>query len=218
MQKLYRYTLAMKKKVLIFDFDGTIADTFATIVMISNQLAEEFQFRKITMPEAEIMKDNTLKETISQLNIPLLKIPIIITKAKSALFQNIATIAPVVGLKDILIRLNDLDVKMGILTSNSNQNVDEFLKNHGLELFDFVTSTSKIWSKDLNLKKMITSYNFDLNDVIYIGDEARDIEAARRIGIKSAAVTWGYNSRKALSAEKPDYLLTRPEELLELLQ
>lgn len=207
----------MKKTVLIFDFDGTIADTFATIVQISNQLADEFQFRKITMPEAEVMKDNTLKETIEQLNIPILKIPIIVAKAKSALFKDIGTIAPVTGLKDILIKLNELGVQMGILTSNSNQNVDEFLKNHGLELFDFVTSTSKIWSKDLNLKKMITSYNFEMDEVIYVGDEARDIEAARRLGIKSAAVTWGYNSPKALSAQNPDYLISRPEELLDLI-
>jgi phosphoglycolate phosphatase-like HAD superfamily hydrolase len=207
----------MKNRVLIFDFDGTIADTFAAIVEITNQLADEYNFRKITMPEAEIMKDNTLKEAIHQLNIPILKIPIIVTKAKSALFKDIATITPVSGLKEILVKLNELGVQMGILTSNSTQNVGEFLKNHGLEIFDFVNSTSKIWSKDLNLKKMIVSYNLNIDDVIYIGDEARDVEAAKRLGIKVAAVTWGYNSAKALAVQKPDYLLTRPEELLNLL-
>ncbi len=208
----------MKSRVLIFDFDGTIADTFNTIVKISNQLADEFQFKKLTMPEAEDMKDNTLKETIRQLNIPILKIPLIVAKAKSALLKDIATIEPIDGLKDILLKLNDLGIKMGILTSNSAKNVDEFLKNHDLELFDFVNTSSKIWSKNLNLKKVIDSHNLKMDEVIYVGDEARDVDAARLLGIKVAAVTWGYNSAKALSAHNPDFLLSHPEELLNLVR
>lgn len=207
----------MKKRVLIFDFDGTIADTFNTIVNISNQLADEFNFNKLTPEEAQLMKDNTLRETIRQLNVPILKIPILVSRAKSAMLKEIATIDPVAGLKDILIKLKELNVQMGILTSNSAQNVSGFLKNHQLEIFDFVKTTSKIWSKDQNLLKMIESNNLTLEQVIYVGDEARDIDAAHRLGIKAAAVTWGYNSVQALSKHNPDYILTCPEELLDLI-
>jgi len=208
----------MKNKILIFDFDGTIADTFATIVTICNQLADEYNFHKITMSEAQVMKNNTLKETIQQLNIPLLKIPIIITKAKTALFKDITNIRLIDGLKDVLIQLDQLGVQMGILTSNSTQNVEGFLKNHGLDVFDFVNSTSKIWSKDVNIKKVITAHNFNLDEVIYVGDETRDADAARRVGIKIASVTWGYNSPKVLSAQNPDYLITKPEQLLDIVK
>lgn len=207
----------MKNRVLIFDFDGTIADTFNTIVNISNQLADEFNFKKLTPQEAQLMKDNTLRETIRQLNVPILKIPILVSRAKSAMLKEIATIDPVAGLKDILIKLKELNVQMGILTSNSAQNVSEFLQNHQLEIFDFVKTTSKIWSKDQNLLKMIAANNLTLEQVIYVGDEARDIDAAHRLGIKAAAVTWGYNSTQALSKHNPDYILTCPEELLDLI-
>ncbi len=208
----------MQNHILIFDFDGTIADTFAAIIKISNQLADEFQYKKMTPPEAQLMKNNTVKETISQLQIPLLKIPIIIAKAKEELFKGIKEIDPVVGLKDALVELKSLGVHLGILTSNSSRNVDEFLKINELELFDFVKTTSKIWSKDTNLLKIIESYNFNADDVIYIGDEARDIVAAKRCGIKAAAVTWGYNSPKALLATNPDFLINHPKELLTLVR
>ena len=207
----------MQNPVLIFDFDGTIADTFHAIVNISNRLADEFQFNKLTPDAAEKMKDNTLKETIRQLNVPFLKIPVIVGRAKDELLKEIAQIEPVPGLTEILLKFKELEIKMGILTSNSAQNVANFLKNHNLDLFAFVNTSSKIWSKNHNLQKMIESYDLKIDDVIYIGDEARDIDAARKLGIRVAAVTWGYNSAKALSAHKPDFLITRPEELLSLL-
>ncbi len=207
----------MKNHVLIFDFDGTIADTFHTIVEISNRLADEFQYKKMTMPQAELMKDNTVKETITQLQIPLLKIPLIIAKAKDELFKGIANIDPVLDLKETLVELKALGVHLGILTSNSAKNVEEFLKNHDLQVFDFIKTTSKIWSKDHHLSKIVDAYNFNINDVIYVGDEARDIVAAKRCGVKVAAVTWGYNSAKTLQANNPDYLLNRPQELLTLV-
>ena len=57
-----------------------------------------------------------------------------------------------------------------------------------------------------------------LSEMIYIGDETRDIQAAKKAGIRSAAVTWGYNSRKALEAQSPDYLIHSPQELFHLFQ
>lgn len=208
----------MKNPVLIFDFDGTIADTFHTIVNISNLLADEFHFNKLTHEKAQIMKDNTLKETIRQLNVPLLKIPLIVARAKDELLKEIKNIKPVDGLTDILQNLSQLGIRMGILTSNSSQNVNEFLKQQDLNLFVFVATSSKIWSKNLNLRKIIESHGFDMADVIYVGDEARDIDAAKQLGIKVAAVTWGYNSAKTLAAHKPDYLLNQPSDLLNLVR
>ncbi len=207
----------MQKPILIFDFDGTIADTFQTIIKISNQLAEEFQFKKMTLPEAELMKDNTLKETIAQLKIPFLKIPTIISKAKTELFKGISEIEPIIGLNETLVQLKQLEIQMGILTSNSAANVDGFLHNHDLNLFDFIKTTSKIWSKDHHLLKIINDYKLNAKQVIYVGDEVRDIEAARRCGVKIAAVTWGYNSAKTLSTHNPDFLINHPKELLNLL-
>jgi phosphoglycolate phosphatase len=205
-----------KDSVLIFDFDGTIADTFHYVLKIGNRLSEEFHFNKITEDEINDMKDMNFLEIIQHLNVPLLKIPMIVAKAKKELHKEIASVEPIEGLKEILPKIKSLGHKIGILTSNSSKNVMEFLKNNELDFFDFINTTSKIWSKNWSLQNIIDDLGLEISNVIYIGDETRDIAAAKRAGIRSAAVTWGYNSCKALQAQDPDYLLHSPEELFQL--
>ena len=55
------------------------------------------------------------------------------------------------------------------------------------------------------------------NHVFYVCDEVRDIEAARKSGIKSIAVTWGYNTKGALIKENPDFLVNSPDELRNII-
>ncbi len=205
-----------KDPVLIFDFDGTIADTFHYVLELGNRLSEEFHFNKIADNEINDMKDKNFLEIIQHLNVPLLKIPMIVAKAKKELHKDIESIEPIKDLKEALLKIKSLGHKIGILTSNSSKNVMSFLENNELDFFDFIGTTSKIWSKNWGLQDMINDHNLELADVIYIGDETRDIAAAKKAGIRSAAVTWGYNSCKALQAQDPDYLLHSPEELFQL--
>lgn len=210
--------LSRKYRVLIFDFDGTIADTFQYLIEIGNRLAEEFQFKKIAPKDIANLKDKNVRETIDHLDIPFLKIPMIVARAKKELYKDILSVEPVEGLKEILHRLKSLGLVMGILTSNSSKNVLGFLENHQINLFDFIHSTPKIWSKNRSLKTLMRDHQLKVGEVIYIGDETRDILAAQKAGISSAAVTWGYNSLKALQAHKPDYLIHTPEELFQLFK
>ena len=205
-----------KSPVLIFDFDGTIADTFHYLLRIGNRLSEEFHFKKIAPDEVEDMKDMNVQEIIHHLKIPLLKVPMIVAKAKKELHKEIESVQPIQDLKEILLKIKSLGIKMGIFTSNSSKNVLGFLKNNELDLFDFIYTTSKIWSKNWGLQSLMDENDLDSSEVIYVGDETRDIEAAQKAGIRCAAVTWGYNSHKALQAQHPDYLLHSPEELLQL--
>jgi len=206
----------MKKHILIFDFDGTIADTFQFILDLSDQLAEDFHFEKIKPQEIDKLKDNTLMETVHHLNIPLLKIPLILARARKEIHKDISQIKPIKDLADILIQIKNLGMKMGILSSNSTKNIKEFLKNHDLDLFDFISSSSKLWGKNRSLKRIIKHSSLPIKKILYVGDETRDIEAARKTGIKSIAVTWGYNSAKALKASNPDYLIHTPQQLIQL--
>lgn len=205
-----------KKHVLIFDFDGTIANTFHYILRIANRLSDEFQFNKINPDDVESLKNKNVSEAIRHLNIPLLKVPMIVAKAKNELNKEIDSIEPIEGLKEILFQMKSFGHQMGILTSNSSKNVMEFLDNHQLNFFDFIQTTPKIWSKNRSLKTLMDDNKLKLSDVIYIGDETRDIDAAKKAGVRSAAVTWGYNSSKALEAHNPDYLIHTPEDLSRL--
>ncbi|HLD69852.1 MAG TPA: HAD-IA family hydrolase, partial [Candidatus Omnitrophota bacterium] len=205
----------MKIKVLIFDFDGTIADTFQSMIEISNHLAGEFNFKKIEAHEVEDYKDKTSQEMLKLLKVSTLKVPRIALRAKKELNKRMYTIKPVKGLKEILGEIKSLDYKMGILTSNSLENVNKFLEQHDLDFFDFVLTSSRFWGKNHGIKKLILQKGYAPQDILYIGDETRDIEAARKSSISVAAVTWGYNSFQALKNFQPDYILHSPQELLQ---
>ncbi|MBF0532175.1 MAG: HAD hydrolase-like protein [Candidatus Omnitrophica bacterium] len=206
----------MGKNILIFDFDGTIADSFHHILRISDVLAEEFRFLKVKPEEVEQMKDMNLWQVIEHLRVPIFKVPIILSRAKILVAHGILSIDTVDGLKEVLVKIKDAGIPMGILTSNSPKNVHRFLENHKLNLFDFVNEAFQLWGKNHCIKRLMEEKKFNPADVIYIGDEIRDIEAAQKIRIRSAAVTWGYNSGRALAALKPNYLINTPEDLLQL--
>ncbi len=206
----------MKPTVLIFDFDGTIADTHNYLIEISNRLSQEFNYNTIRPEEIDELKNKTSQEIIRHLKVPLLKIPAIVTRAKSELHKNIDALKPIAGLKEALHQLRGLEVSLGIVSSNTRETVTKFLKAHNLDIFDFIHTTSKIWSKNISLKSLIKKKGFSKNAVIYIGDEIRDITAARKSGIKVAAVSWGYNSARALKDHQPDFMIQNPQELLNL--
>lgn len=208
----------MKKIILIFDFDGTLADTFNLILKISNQLAKEFKFHQIHPEDVHILKDRTLEEVIKHLQVPIFKIPLILAKARREFYKEIITIKPFPELGNIIFQLKTFPIQMGILTTNSTRNVHKFLKQNKLEIFDFIHSSSKIFGKDVTLKKIAKRKHLPLKQIYYIGDETRDIAAAQKAGVKTIAVSWGYNSEKVLLKQKPDFLIKDPIELLKLLQ
>jgi phosphoglycolate phosphatase len=207
----------MKNHTLIFDFDGTIADTFQPLINISNQLADEFKFKKVKPEEIHLMKDKTSQEIVRYLEIPFMKIPRIASKAREELLKDIHNIQLIEGIKDLLLQLKVLNRTIGIMSSNSEKNVKKFLDRHQCNIFDFIMTSPKIWGKNHSLRFLMKTHRCSPEEIIYIGDETRDIEAAKKVGIKVVAVTWGYNSKKSLEAHQPNFLVHTPLELLNLL-
>ncbi len=207
----------MKKHILIFDFDGTIADTHRFLLEIYNRLCADFHYRAVDQEEIARFKNMTPREIIAELKIPLLKIPVILNRVRKEYVKGISRVRPVDGVKEALFALKGPSVLLGILSSNERGNIRAFLENHRMGLFDLVHTTKNILSKHIALARVIRTNGWSKNEIIYVGDEIRDITAARKLGIRIAAVTWGYNSAQALRKHNPDFLFDRPEELRDLL-
>jgi len=224
-KKLADYLLGRKKedvplrpKLLIFDFDGTIADTFNLGFEILNVLAPEFKFRALKESELEEARDMRLLELLKFLKIKPSKMSKIARRAAEELSARIRDVQPLPDVMPVIRELSSRGFQLGILTSNSPENVGIFLKNHDFNIFDFVRSSSKLMGKAREIKSIRKILRVDRSDILLIGDECRDIEAAHKAGVAIAAVAGGYNSRTALERTKPQFLLERPEELLKLLK
>jgi len=205
-------------RYVLFDFDGTLADTFSAGIEILNILAAEFRFRPLPPEEVSLARELSTRGLMKHLGIPRMKLPQISKRGTEEIGKRIDSIAPIPEMPELVRKLHAMGFRLGILTSNSEANVRAFLKNHDLEVFDFVKSSSKLLGKGSVLRHLMREFQLKTCEIFFVGDELRDIEAAQETGVHIAAVTWGYNSTQALSEAAPDYLFTKPSEISTLLE
>ncbi len=198
------------KKYIVFDFDGTMADTYNNVLDIANDLKKD-GYKEINFKD---IREHGFRYLIQKSGIPLRKIPKFVYQIKSKLKkENNIKLFP--GILDVFKELNK-SYNLGIVSSNSEENVKIVLKRYKIEnLFNFIYSDSFLFGKHLVLKRMCKKYKINPDDIIYVGDEDRDIIASKKAKIKIMAVTWGFNSEKLLKKNKPDYLVNSPKEILE---
>ncbi|MBW4685917.1 MAG: HAD-IA family hydrolase [Komarekiella atlantica HA4396-MV6] len=209
----------MTQKVIIFDFDGTIADTVDALVSIANRLAVDFGYKQITPEQLGFLKNLTSREIIKYSGVSLLKIPFLVKKVKAELKNKIPELKPIPGIQEALIELQTEGYKLGIITSNSQDNVIQFLTINNLaHLFDFIYSGITIFGKTTIINNVLRQKQLKSQEVIYVGDETRDIEASKKANIQVIAVTWGFNSLEVLARQNPDFLIRQPSELLEVIK
>ncbi len=202
---------------IVFDFDGTIADSLYKGIEITNKIARQLNVREIKPEDIEPLRNMTQNEILRFFKVPIYKIPFIVTRYHKEFNEIIDTLSPFDRIPDVLQTLSQ-KYKLGILSSNSEENIIKFLVNNKLDkLFDFIHSQPQIFGKSSSLKKIMRLYNIKPEQMIYVGDEVRDIQAAHQAQIPIISVTWGANSRKLLSGYKPDYLIDKPEEITSIL-
>ena len=202
---------------IVFDFDGTIADTLSVVIKIANKFADHYGYRKIPLSDLPKLREKKPSEVLKHLGISIFKLPIVVRKIRFEMNKEIAHLQAAVDIRDALVKLRENGCVLGILTTNSRENVMEFLKNNDLQLFDFVYTGRAMYGKGRLLKKLMKEKTIPHKDPIYVGDEIRDIEAAKKAGIRVIGVSWGYNTRAALQKANPDYIVEKPEELQEII-
>lgn len=201
-------------KVIIFDFDGTIADSFDVVLAISNRLADEFGYPPTQPEDVDELKSLSSREILKRSRVSVFKLPFLLRRLRVEFNREISQLQPIPGIKEALLELKHQGHHLGIVTSNSKQNVIAFLEAQGMrEIFDFVDSGLTLFGKGRIIQQILRQNQIAPETVIYVGDETRDVEAARKIGIKVIAVCWGFNSCNVLAAQKPDFLIHKPAEL-----
>lgn len=207
-----------KNTHLIFDFDGTLVDSLGCALNAFNALAADFGCQKVSMEELEGLKNLNSRALIKRLKIPLHKIPAVLYKARKHMRHEMHRLQPFPGIVPMLNELSASGCSLGIVTSNAKKNVVSWLEHHEISTcFHFVISAPSYFGKGKTLKKVIKKNQMDANHVFYIGDETRDIDAAKQCGVSSIAVTWGFNSEKIIIESNPHYLVRVPADLLAIL-
>lgn len=207
-------------RLVIFDFDGTLADTLGEALEVVNGLAPRYGFTPVDHELAATLRGLEVREALKRVGLPARKVPSLLLEIRRAMRHRLARVRPVEGIPQALDALRHHGATLGILTSNAEENVREFLERSGLaSRFLFVTGSTSLFGKARRLRALLADRSPDQRrQAIYVGDEARDIEAAQRVGIRSAAVLWGAHTRALLEKHDPDWILASPHELLRLCE
>jgi phosphoglycolate phosphatase len=204
---------------IILDFDGTIADTLELAIGIYNRIAPEYNCSPVGEAERELFRTKRPQELLKTYGISRLKMLTLLLRIRKELSRHVPEIKPVAGIEEALREISGAGYRLGILTSNSVENVRKFLEINSLSgLFDFVDSGRSLFGKDRVIRKLLNHEQIPSDRVVYIGDETRDIEASRAAGIPVIAVSWGLNRRDLLASLSPDQIADKPEELLHFVR
>lgn len=203
---------------IIFDFDGTVADTLDLGVKISNQLAGKFRYKQIAnKEELNFYQNLSTQQALKAIGISLVKLPFVAASFRKELSKEIDQLKPIEGISEVISSLSS-NFKLGIVTSNSKHNTIRFLENHNLKQhIQYYSTGIRLFKKFKTINELIIANNIKKENVLLIGDETRDIEAAKKCGLPIVSVGWGFHSKKILSSYNPDYLIESPHELLSLL-
>lgn len=206
-------------RTMIFDFDGTIADTMHLLVEIyNNTLVPQFKCKPITANEEVLLRSSRPREIMLAKGVTLFNLPLIVLKARKELRRHMNEVNPQGTIISTLIQLSRQGMRLGICSSNSQSNVCSFLASHKiLYLFDFIHAGKNVFGKHRMLRHSIKQQQLRKEETAYVGDEIRDVEAAHLAGIRAISVLWGFNSADALSSAKPDILISSPEELTRVM-
>lgn len=205
-------------RYIYFDFDGTLADSFSLGIEITNYLAPKYGFNTVDKSKIDYYKNLSSQELLKEFKVPLYKLPIIAPLFKREMFKRINDLKPNIGVENMLEVLSK-KYFLGILTSNTVETVNHFLENFNLRTYvSDIRSEFQLFGKHMSLKKIISKNKIKHEDIIYIGDETRDIEAANKIKINSIGVTTGFNSQVVLSKFKPNFIVSCADEIIEKVE
>lgn len=204
-------------KDVIFDFDGTIVDSRNLAFKLLNDLAPKYRYHNFSENELEYLRNLSIIERCKALQIPFYKLPLIKLELTQGYHKNIEYLQMVEGIDTAVYKLKEKGCTVSIISSNSINNIMRFLEIKKINIFDSVFSSIDIFGKDKTIISFIKKYNLQKDEVIYIGDEYRDVTACKKIGIKVIAVTWGYDSLDLLIKGEPDFVAKKPRELVEII-
>ena len=198
--------------IILFDFDGTIADTISAGLEIINSHAEKFGYKKL---DGDIKTHFSALQLVKMAEIKFWKLPYLIYQLKKKLSEKADDIQLLTEAPLLIKKCYEAGFELGILTSNSLKNVQTFLKKYELDsFFTFLRTDVSLFGKKKALRKAKKVLN---KRILYIGDEIRDIEACRKNDIPIVSIPWGLNSFEVLEEHNHGLVAKSAEEAYNLI-
>ena len=196
----------MQPQLVIFDFDGTLADSLPWVRSVFDDVARRWGFRPLSAGDDQALRQMRTDALLRYLGVPGWKIPLIAADMRRRMSRDIHVIQLFPGVASMLEQLAAAGPRLGIVSSNATGNIKQVLGARLWGLLHYTECGAGIAGKHRRLTRLLRRARVQPQHAIYIGDEIRDIDAARRAGTAAGAVAWGCNPAQTLAHQRPDLL------------
>jgi phosphoglycolate phosphatase len=204
-------------KLLIFDFDGTLANSFPWVVAILDELAEKFNAKPVDHSRLDELKNYGPRKILKMHHVSVWKLPAILKFTRSRMKTNGESIHCFEGVAEMLRELKNNDIHMALVTTNTCETVRRVLGDELYSFFHLFEDKVSIFGKPAALRRIIRKSGLDHSEMLAIGDEIRDIEAAKKVNIPFGAVSWGFSNLEAMASHKPEHTFTEMSQIVDLV-
>lgn len=191
----------MTYRLALFDFDGTLADSFPFFLSVFNTVADRHGFRRIDVERAGELRHYGVRRMMDHVGLPAWKLPLASNTFMAMMRDNAHLIPLFDGIDGVLRHLHERGVMLSIVSSNSEHNVRAVLGPELTALVRRFDCGMSVFGKASRIRAVLDACKVAPADALYIGDQATDAEAARKAGVAFGAVHWGYAAIEALRAE-----------------
>ncbi|WP_223881804.1 HAD-IA family hydrolase [Niallia endozanthoxylica] len=202
---------------MMFDFDGTLADSSGVFINAWNTYADQYDYEPVVKEDLVLTRNLTIQQRAKHFRFPMHKLPLILPKIYRYFKENVNEVKLFDGIKDMLDALSEKGYEITILSSNSKENIELFLKQEQITTVSQVLTSSKLFGKDTVIKRFLKQRQLSPEQLVYVGDEVRDIIACNKVHVPFMWVSWGLDGYEMIEKEQPKYVVHSPKELLNTL-
>lgn len=198
-------------RLVIFDFDGTLSDSGSWFLTIMDHLADRYRFRRVAQHEIEPLRRMSTRDVISHLRIPRWKLPFISRYVRRLFGRNTHQVHLFDGVGEMLAAIESAGIGIAVVTSNSEANARAVLGPDNAARVRWWACGASLFGKAPKFRQVLKASGIPPHEVLSIGDETRDIDAARATGVRAGAVLWGYANPEAFAHLDPDMAFATPQ-------
>lgn len=203
-------------KNIIFDWSGVIKDAFEAHLWVVNRIFKKYGLKELTFDELKKEWEEPYMLFFNKY-LPNLTLE----EEKSNYWEGISNkdypkSKAFPGIVELIKNLKTNGNYIAMITSDLSESIFSEIKQFGLDnIFDDVIT--KVHDKTEAVSSLIKKNNFRIDETFIVGDSNNEITAARNLGIKSVAVTWGIATEKRLIEAKPDFLVHNIKDLEQVI-
>lgn len=203
--------------VIIFDFDGTLADVVPIFIEIYNRLAPGFGLKNINQSEYENLRTKSIWQIVRWTGLKPWQFPRLLREGRRAFAKSKDKVTLFGGVPELIKKLHTQKIPIYILSSNSERSIRSIMKRYGLDDEVIVMKRPWFFGKAGNIDQLVARKKYDKSATWMVGDEVRDVKAGKKAGVKTISVSWGLQDEQILKKQNPDFLVSNVNDLTKIL-